>query len=106
VAVTSKTFMLDRSIVINALYDTFEALGLYLISSNNSRGTLVVSDISRSGELRIALNASSDPEQTHVEIYASDSGAELADEWGEVVLEELSAIIQKALLCSGKGIHD
>jgi hypothetical protein len=33
-----------KSIVINVAYDTIEALGLKLESSNSMRGTLIVSD--------------------------------------------------------------
>ncbi len=34
----SRYFPYDKSIVINALYDTIEALGLRLDSSNSARG--------------------------------------------------------------------
>ena len=47
-----------KSIVINALYDTIEALGLRLDSSDSEMGTLIVSDVGRTGSMHIALDNS------------------------------------------------
>ena len=50
-----RCFSYEKNIVINALYDTIEALGLSLDSSNSMRGTLIVSDTKHTGKMRIAL---------------------------------------------------
>lgn len=89
-----RCFPYEKSIVINALYDTIEALGLNLDSSNSVRGTLIVSDARHTGRLRIALEAAGD--QTQITIFPEGSDMSVFDIWNAVILDELSGTIQKA----------
>lgn len=85
-----RCFAYEKNIVINALYDTIEALGLSLDSSNSMRGTLIVSDTKHTGRMRIALSFDAGKDQTQVEIYPVDSGIDITEIWGTVILDELS----------------
>ena len=93
----SRCFTYDKSIVINALYDTIEALGLRLDSSNSARGTLVVSDARHTGSMRIALNAEGNTDRTRVDVFPEDSSVSITEIWGPIILDELSGTIQRAL---------
>lgn len=88
----SRCFPYDKSIVINALYDTIDALGLRLESSNSIRGTLIVSDALHTGRMRIALSAAGTA-RTQVDVYPDDSDKNVFDSWNAVILDELSGII-------------
>lgn len=85
----SRSFPYDKSIIINALYDTIEALGLSLDSTNSARGTLIVSEAEHSGKMRIALDIDIRTRQTLVGVYPEDSNASFVEIWGPVVLDEL-----------------
>ena len=95
----AKCFPYEKSIVINALYDTIEALGLRLDSSNSVRGTLIVSEPDRTGRLRIALDAVDTAGQTRVSIFPEDSDESISDTWSAIILDELSGTIQRARHC-------
>ncbi len=92
----SQCFPYEKSIVINALYDTIEALGLKLESSNSSRGTLIVSN-ANTGKMRIALGFGANANQTQVDIYPEDGGMSFAEEWGPVVLDEIAGRIRRCI---------
>jgi len=72
--IKNRWFPYEKSIVINALYDTIEALGLSLDSSNSVRGTLIVSDAQHTGSMRVALDAAGHTDRTQVHIYPHDVG--------------------------------
>ena len=91
----SRCFPYDKSIVINALYDTIEALGLSLDSSNSVRGTLIVSDMEHTGKMRIALDTVISTSQTLVQIYPEASNVSFAETWMPVVLDELTGRIKR-----------
>lgn len=95
----SRSFPYEKSIVISALYDTIEALGLCLDSSNSARGTLIVSDAEHTGSMRIALNAEGGAGHTQVDILHGDSSLRVFDTWGPIILDELSGTIQRARHC-------
>ena len=92
----SRCFPYEKSIVINALYDTIEALGLCLDSSNSVRGTLIVSDAQHTGSMRVALDAAGHTDRTQVHIFSHDAGKNIISEWGGVILDELLGTIQRA----------
>lgn len=87
---TSLCFPYEKNIVINALYDTIEALGLSIDSSNSARGTVVVSDAENTGKMRIALGFGAKPNQTQVEFFSGDSNGSFVERWSPIVLDELS----------------
>lgn len=91
----SRCFPYEKSIVINALYDTIDALGLSLDSSNSVRGTLIVSDKEHTGKMRIALDTVSGTSQTQVRIYPEDSGRSFAETWVPVVMDELTGRMKR-----------
>lgn len=91
-----RCFPYEKSIVINALYDTIEALGLCLDSSNSIRGTLVISDAQRKGSMRVALDAAGHTDRTKVCIYSHGAGKDIVNTWGDIILDELSGTIQRA----------
>jgi hypothetical protein len=95
--IQSRYFPYDKSIVINALYDTIEALGLRLDSSNSARGTLVVSDAQHTGNMRITLNAEGNTDRTRVDVFPENSDGGITEIWRPIILDELSGTIQRAL---------
>ena len=97
----NRCFPYEKSIVINALYDTIEALGLCLNSSNSVRGTLVVSDAQHTGSVRIALNAEGCTGHTQVDVFPENSDMSMANTWSPIILDELLGTIQRAH-CSKK----
>lgn len=103
----SRCFPYDKSIVINALYDTIEALGLHLNSSNSIRGTLVVSDAQHTGKIRIALNIEGNTGRTRVDVFlehSADADESITGKWSPVILDELSGTIQRALQREGNDL--
>lgn len=86
----------EKSIVINALYDTIETLGLCLDSANSVCGVLIVSDALYTGEMRIALSDTLSKRGTQVDIFLENFDGNIGDDWSAVILDELSATIQKA----------
>lgn len=95
----SRNFPYEKSIVINALYDTIEALGLRLDSSNSARGTLIVSDAQQTERLRITLDAVDIKNQTRVSILPEKAEGAISDAWSIVILDELSGMMERARRC-------
>lgn len=89
-ASNSLCFPFEKSIVINALYDTIEALGLCLDKSNSARGTLIVTDAEHTEKMRIALSFDIIKNQTLVEIFPDDPGARIVEVWSPVIMDEIS----------------
>jgi hypothetical protein len=92
----AKCFPYEKSIVINALYDTIEALGLRLDRSNSARGMLVVSEPSRTGRIRITLEPVDRTNQTIITIYPEDVDESIFATWNAIILDELSGTIHRA----------
>ena len=92
----SRCFPYEKSIVINALYDTIDALGLSLDSANSSRGTLIVSDTRRTGSMRIALSAEGITGGTQVSIYPEVPNKCFFATWHTIIFDELSGTIKRA----------
>ncbi len=95
--IQGRCFPYEKSIVINALYDTIEALGLRLDSSDSEMGTLIVSDVGRTGSMHIALDNSVHAVGTQVNLHPKDPNTTVFDIWGLVLLDELFGTIQRAL---------
>jgi hypothetical protein len=89
-------FPYEKSIVINALYDAIEALGLCLVCSDSLRGTLTVSDAQHMGNMRITLSVDGNKDHTQVDIIPDNSNVSMVDAWSPIILDELSATIQRA----------
>jgi len=92
----SRCFPYEKSIVINALYDTIESLGLRLDSSDSTRGMLIVSDERQTERMRIDLDAAVTETQTRVSILPESADGSPSVLWSAVIFDELSATIQKA----------
>lgn len=100
--VQGRCFPYEKSIVINALYDTIEALGLCLDSSDSIRGTLIVSDEEKTWRVCITLSIAEGAGSTQVNVSPKDSDCNTCDVWGAVIFDELSATVQKACYVKGK----
>ena len=98
----TRCFPYEKSIVINVLYDTIEALGLRLDSSNSIRGTLIVSDPDRTGRIRIALDAVDAIGQTQVSVFPEGTDNSIFEKWKTIIIDELSGTIQRACRCEKK----
>jgi hypothetical protein len=96
-ALYSKSFPYEKSIVINALYDTIDALGLCLMSTNSTPGMLFVTDANLTGIQRLALGLGASTDQTRVEVFAEDTDSEFADTWRSVILDELTGMIKRCV---------
>lgn len=94
-ALCGKCVPYEKSIVINALYDIIDALGLRLINSNSTTGILIVTDANETGEMRVALGVGESKDQTRVQVLAEDIDSDFADAWRPVILDELTGIIYK-----------
>ncbi|MPN59888.1 hypothetical protein SDC9_207610 [bioreactor metagenome] len=92
----SRCFPYEKSIVINALYDTIESLGLRLDSSDSTRGMLIVSDERQTERMQIHLAATAIETQTRVSILPESADGSPSVSWSAVIFDELSATIQKA----------
>ena len=91
-----RCFPYEKSIVINALYDTIEALGLCLDNSNSATGTLTVSDAGHTGSMQISLDAAGSTVGTQVTLYPKDANKTVFETWGLIILDELFGTIQRA----------
>lgn len=94
-AAYSRCFPYEKSIVINALYDTIDALGLCLEGSDSARGTLVVSDARRTGRIRLVLGAAGCAEETRVDLSSEGADGDAWEAWNAVLLDELSGTIER-----------
>ncbi len=89
----SKCFPFEKNIVINALYDTLDALKLSLDRANSARGTLIVSNPEHTGKMRIALSI--DAKQTLVEVFPENGDRNFTELWSPVVLNELAGRMKR-----------
>lgn len=87
-------FPYERNIVINALYDTIEDLGLCLDWSDSVGGTLVVSSRENLGKIHIGLFSSASKNQTYLECSPKDPGSAFAERWIPVILDEVNGRIK------------
>lgn len=91
----SRCFPYEKNIVINALYDVIDALGLSLDSANSMRGTLIVSNTEHNGKMRIALACGLNANQTQVDFYPEDGGVSFTEKWRPVILDEIEGRIRR-----------
>lgn len=88
-------FSYDKTVVMNALYDTIESLGLKLDSSNTSRGTLIVSGDQRKQTMRVAIDVDIGTGKTCVGFFSDGTNEKFADSWGNILLDELVGRMEK-----------
>ena len=91
----SRCYPYEKNIVINALYDTLDALGLSLQSANSMRGTLIVSDAGHIGRMRIALGFGVNSNQTQVDFFPEDSNTNFVETWSPVIMDELAGRMRR-----------
>ena len=101
--IQSQCFAYEKRIVINALYDTIEALGLRLDSANSASGTLTVSDEQQTKRIRIHLDTAGTEAQTQVSIFSESANGSAFGSWSAVIFDELSATMQKARQIERRG---
>ena len=77
-------------------YDTIEALGLRLDSSDSTRGMLIVSDERQTERMRIDLDATVTETQTRVSILPESADGSTSVSWNAIIFDELSATIERA----------
>ncbi len=99
----SRCFPYDKSVVLNAIYDTIEKLGLYLDSANSARGTLIVSNAEHTGRMRIALNIGTGGGQTKLEVYPEDGDASFAETWSPIIIDELTGNMMRVYNIERRG---
>lgn len=87
----------EKSIVLNALYDAIEVLGLSLESANSMRGTLIVSNAEHTGKTRIALVCVANMDQTQVEFYPEGEDVSFTEKWSHVILDEIESRIRQVV---------
>jgi hypothetical protein len=86
----SRCFPYEKSVVLNALYDIIEKLGLYLDSANSARGTFIVSNAEHTGRMRIAIDITTGGGQTKLEVYPEDGDTSFAETWSPIIIDELT----------------
>lgn len=94
--IQGRCYSYEKSIVINALYDTIEALGLCLDNSNSVTGSLTISDAGHTGSMQIALDAAGNTVGTEVTLYTKDPNKTFFNTWASIILDELFGTIQRA----------
>ncbi len=80
----------EKNIVINALYDTLDTLGLVLCSVNSVRGELIVCDSESTEEIHILLISDERSNETEVRILVREDDVNRIDSWCDVILDELT----------------
>ncbi len=93
--ILSRCLPYEKSVVLNALYDTIEALGLSLDSANSVRGTLIVSNTEHTGRMRIAIGLGTGSEQTKLDVYPEDGDASFAETWSPIIIDETTKSITR-----------
>jgi hypothetical protein len=91
----SRYFPFEKSVILNALYDIIDKLGLSLDSANSARGTLIVSNAEHTGRMRIAIGFGTGSVQTKLDIYPEDGDASFADTWRPVIIDELTGSMKR-----------
>ena len=93
--ILSRCLPYEKSVVLNALYDTIEALGLSLDSANSVQGTLIVSNTEHTGRMRIAIGLGTGSEQTTLDVYPEDGDASFAETWSPIIIDETTKSITR-----------
>lgn len=99
----SQCFPYEKNIVINALYDTIEALGLSLDKANSMRGILIVSNAMQMGKMRIELIFNANTKQTLVEICPENGDVSFAETWSPIIIDELKGNMMRIYPIEGSG---
>lgn len=89
-------FPYERSLVLNALYDTLESMGLKIEQVNSERGTVIARStelLSRS--IRIACNGVPLEEKSKVILFPDIEDA-AGEQLSKIILEEINATIQRS----------
>lgn len=85
-AMNTKQYPHPKELMLSAVYDALDALGLSIKSANRERGVVVLSPVA--GRIRIAVNAGGGA--TEVAVIPEDSSAH---ELCCVIADEISAVI-------------
>jgi hypothetical protein len=93
---SGRVFPYDRSIVINALYDTIDELGLLLVESDGTYGSLIICGEGNIGRVRIELDAAEVGAQTRVTVIPDNGKGGDWDSFCSMIFDELSATIRRA----------
>jgi hypothetical protein len=101
--ILSRCLPYEKSVVLNALYDTIEALGLSLDSANSVRGTIIVSNTEHTGRMRIAIGLGTGSEQTKLDVYPEDGDASFAETWSPIIIDETTKSITRVYQLAGGG---
>lgn len=87
----TKQYPHPKELMLSAVYDALDALGLSIESANRERGVVVLSPVA--GRVRIAVNAGGGT--TEVAVIPEDNSA---DELCRVIADEISAVIKSCEL--------
>lgn len=93
---SSGKYPYEKAIVLNALYDALDAMGVTIIQSNSARGTLLVHwKMEVDKEIRIVLSPNLTDDSTLVEIFLADNSPEY-EQGAQALLDEIGAVLTKA----------
>lgn len=93
---SSRQYPHEKAIVLNALYDALDAMGVSIIQSNSIRGTLLVHwKMEVDEKTRIALSPNLTDDSTRIEIFLPGTSPE-DERWAQALLEEIEAVLIKA----------
>jgi len=82
-------FPCDRALVLNAIYDVLDALGLSIAHINSERGIILVRTPEHT-ELRIMVNTVFPSKHTEVEIVCTQG---VPSDWTHIFLDELESML-------------
>lgn len=86
----SRTFAFEKSIVLNAIYDVIDALGLVAEHVNSERGVLIVTAPDKS-EMRVMVDTVFPSRETSVKIADAEC---LCAELAEAFFDELNSTLR------------
>lgn len=86
----------EKTLVLNALYDALDVMGMSIIRANSARGILLISpEASVDEQLRIELTPDARDRNTGVEIITANDCSE-DNAWANALLDEIASTIERA----------
>lgn len=103
--IASKQYNFKKSVILNAVYDSLDAMGFYIESSDSEKGCIKVSTVPPHGK-KLFINLSVEPlypleEGTEIKTYAEEKSEE-GNEYAFALMDEIDGIICRSGVKSGK----
>ncbi len=94
-SVLQRLYPHEKALVLNAIYDALDVMGMSIAQADSVRGTLLLyPEASREKQLRLMLSPDAKNERTKVEILTADEATD-DEAWANTLLDEIASTIER-----------